>query len=386
MVFAELRPHCRELAIHPYAHHLVNRMMDHVVEHAYQLSTPPQRSALASEFFSPEFRLFPSLALPGSGHLSDLLADLPTGTTRQSVLQHLEASLQPILEKGIVDHSLFHRVLADYLQVISKREVAEVRQHLMGALLLRMVHTRDGVRIANTMVAQATPKEVRRVVKALKGVVARVACDDHGHLLLLQMLESASSGPLTRFVVKELIKDLFEVMQERIGRRFLLQLLAPSSHRYLPPDAAQAVVVGGRVEEEGEEEEEEGQEEEGGDDDGEEGEEEEGKEQGGRWKKGRVKRRRRKVREVRRWKRMRRRRRREERGRRRRVKRERRERKGMREKREKRGRRGGGGGRGGGGRGGGGRGRRCHSYEVQQEEGEGRRQEEKGCCRCSSSR
>ncbi|GJP65407.1 hypothetical protein CLOP_g22292 [Closterium sp. NIES-67] len=365
MVFAELRPHCRELAIHPYAHHLVNRMMDHASKekkhdiigqlrgHVVEMMRHPVASAArlpalhTSPALSSSVRVLlprvPPLPLarpPGSGHLSDLLADLPTGTTRQSVLQHLEASLQPILEKGIVDHSLFHRVLADYLQVISKREVAEVRQHLMGALLLRMVHTRDGVRIANTMVAQATPKEVRRVVKALKGVVARVACDDHGHLLLLQMLESASSGPLTRFVVKELIKDLFEVMQERIGRRFLLQLLAPSSHRYLPPDAAQAVVVGGRVEEEGEEEEEEGQEEEGGDDDGEEGEEEEGKEQGGAMEEGEGE---------------------EEEeegqggeemeedeeeeeeggeGRRRRVKRERRERKGMREKREKRGRRG----------------------------------------------
>ncbi|CAI7825331.1 unnamed protein product, partial [Closterium sp. NIES-54] len=28
-VFLELRPHCRELTVHPYAHHLVNRMMDH---------------------------------------------------------------------------------------------------------------------------------------------------------------------------------------------------------------------------------------------------------------------------------------------------------------------------------------------------------------------
>ncbi|CAI5952591.1 unnamed protein product, partial [Closterium sp. NIES-65] len=147
-VFSELRPHCRELAVHPYAHHLVNRMMDHaskekkhdivgqlrghvvemmrhpvasaVIEHAYQLSPPPQRSALASEFFAPDFRLFPSLALPGAGRLSDLLANLPSGTSRQSVLQHLETSLQPILEKGIVDHSLFHRVLADYLGVISK--------------------------------------------------------------------------------------------------------------------------------------------------------------------------------------------------------------------------------------------------------------------------
>jgi hypothetical protein len=33
------------------------------------------------------------------------------------MLQHMTLSLQPILEKGIVDHSIVHRALVEYLSV-----------------------------------------------------------------------------------------------------------------------------------------------------------------------------------------------------------------------------------------------------------------------------
>lgn len=34
---------------------------------------------------------------------------------KAAILKHTFLALQPILEKGIVDHSILHRVLAEYL-------------------------------------------------------------------------------------------------------------------------------------------------------------------------------------------------------------------------------------------------------------------------------
>lgn len=51
--------------------------------------------------------------------LVDLLAHEPS-TKRRSVLEHMTASLQPILEKGIIDHSIIHRALIEYLSITGK--------------------------------------------------------------------------------------------------------------------------------------------------------------------------------------------------------------------------------------------------------------------------
>lgn len=42
------------------------------------------------------------------------------GLQKGSVLRHMSTAIQPILEKGIVDHSIIHRVLIEYLGVADK--------------------------------------------------------------------------------------------------------------------------------------------------------------------------------------------------------------------------------------------------------------------------
>jgi len=37
-----------------------------------------------------------------------------------SVLRHMTSVIQPILEKGIVDHSILHRVLLEYFSIADK--------------------------------------------------------------------------------------------------------------------------------------------------------------------------------------------------------------------------------------------------------------------------
>ena len=39
------------------------------------------------------------------------------GLQKGSVLRHMTSVIQPILEKGIVDHSILHRVLIEYFSI-----------------------------------------------------------------------------------------------------------------------------------------------------------------------------------------------------------------------------------------------------------------------------
>ena len=50
-------------------------------------------------------------------------------------MEHMALCLQPILEKGIVDHSIIHRALVEYLTVVNKVNVIfdrfrEYHEHL----------------------------------------------------------------------------------------------------------------------------------------------------------------------------------------------------------------------------------------------------------------
>ena len=50
--------------------------------------------------------------------LVDIISKL--GLKKLSVLRHMTSVLQPILEKGIVDHSIIHKALVEYLSIADK--------------------------------------------------------------------------------------------------------------------------------------------------------------------------------------------------------------------------------------------------------------------------
>lgn len=115
-------------------------------------------------------------------HFANRLVDIISKLNLQksAVVRHMSAVFQPILEKGIVDHSILHKALVEYFtiadkvflllikltqeficmvsiffillvvflnQVFGQTSAADVIQHLSSALLVRMIHTKDGSKI-----------------------------------------------------------------------------------------------------------------------------------------------------------------------------------------------------------------------------------------------
>lgn len=48
----------------------------------------------------------------------DIIAKL--GLNKGAVNRHMTATVQPVLEKGIVDHSITHKLLIEYLTIADK--------------------------------------------------------------------------------------------------------------------------------------------------------------------------------------------------------------------------------------------------------------------------
>ncbi|KAL2338996.1 hypothetical protein Fmac_013442 [Flemingia macrophylla] len=263
VVFEELRPHFLTLAYNAYAVHLVKKMLDNaskkqlagfistlrghvapllrhmvgsvVVEHAYELANAAQKQELLSELYSTELQLFKDLVSLKENRLLDVMSKL--GLQKGSVLRHMTSVIRPILEKGIVDHSILHRVLLEYFSIADKLSVTDIIQQLSSPLIVRMIGTRDGAKIGILCVKYGKAKERKKIIKGLKGHIDKTAYHQYGCMVLVCILSVVDDTKLiTKVIIHELQTTLKELVLDKNGRRPILQLLHPNSSRYFSPD------------------------------------------------------------------------------------------------------------------------------------------------------
>ncbi|KAI3459244.1 hypothetical protein Pfo_015907 [Paulownia fortunei] len=262
-VFMELRPHFIALASNTYAVHLVTKMLDHapkeqlaefisslhghvasllrhmvgslVIEHAYNLGNATQKQALLTELYSPELQLFKDLVTVKESRLEDVISKLQL--QKPSVLRHMTSVLQPILEKGILDHSIVHRALMEYFSIADQSSAADVIQQLSGSFLVRMIHTKDGSRLGMLCIRHGGAKERKKIIKGMKGHVDKIAHDKFGSMVLVCIFSVVDDTKLvSKIIIRELEGNLKELLLDQNGRRPFLQLLHPNCARYFNPD------------------------------------------------------------------------------------------------------------------------------------------------------
>ncbi|CAN6551311.1 unnamed protein product [Malus baccata var. baccata] len=262
-VFEELQPHLLTLACNTYAVHLVTKMLDNaskkqlaafisslrghvasllrhmvgsvVVEHAYQLGNATQKQELLVELYSTELQLFKDLVSKNEGRLLDIISKLDL--QKSSVFRHMTSVIQPILEKGIIDHSIVHRVLIEYFTIAEQFSATDVIKQLSGPLLVRVIHTRDGSKVGMLCVKHGSSKERKKIIKGMKGHVHKIALDQGGSMVLVCLVSTVDDTKLTtKVVINELQENLKDLVLDKNGRRPLLQLLHPNCSRYLTPD------------------------------------------------------------------------------------------------------------------------------------------------------
>jgi pumilio family protein 6 len=220
-----------------------------VVDELYTRATPAQRDGMAAEFYSREYVLFPA----GSGVSSSTTSSsIPTSLAaalegappprRTAILQRLATQVTPILDKGMLDPALTHRLVAEYLAAAPPRAAADAVDALAGPGLMRMVHTRDGAAAACAVLALGTAKDRKKAVKAMKGHVGTMARDEWASGVLgAALTHTDDTQLLTKVIGTELGAALdagdavTSLLAHKHARRVLLQVLEPGSARYLPP-------------------------------------------------------------------------------------------------------------------------------------------------------
>ncbi|KAM3279716.1 hypothetical protein ACQJBY_046845 [Aegilops geniculata] len=298
-VFVALQPHLLDLSRDKYSGFLVNYIIKgaskeqfalfisslhghvasllchtigaSVVDRAFHQATWPQRRSLLLELYSTELQLSKDLAQEKPCRLSVLNIISKLGLQKSSVLQHMTTVIQPVLEKGIVEYSVVHLVILEYLTIADKTSALDVIRQLIPhltrgssvldedvigqfiphltpmkskakkkrspePLLIRIMQTKEGLKLGLACLKHGLAKDRKRIIKSLKGQIMKLALNDYGCLFVICLLSIVDNRELvTEVVVDELTKQLKELIFDKNGRRPLLQLFHPLCSRYLTP-------------------------------------------------------------------------------------------------------------------------------------------------------
>lgn len=112
-----------------------------------------QRALLSQEFYGPEFKLFKDESITT---LSGALAHHPE--KKDEFLKFMNKAIEPIIAKGVFNHSLLHRLTNEYLTHCNETERSEMIQSLRQAVV-QILHTRDGARVGMTCIWYGTQKD-----------------------------------------------------------------------------------------------------------------------------------------------------------------------------------------------------------------------------------
>lgn len=224
VVLDEIEPHIIDLAKSKYSYHIVRKLLKYtdrarvikalqghivellkhqfgssVVEDAYsEYASAVQRCAFVEEFYGTEFTVFHT---DKKRTLAELLTKEPA--KRVAILSRLSTTLSSMLNKPHVsDSTLFHAVMAQYFSVADDSQAAELVP-LLHELLVHMVHTRDGVRVAIRAVELGSAKDRKAFIKSLKGHVADAYKDQNAHLFIMALLDRTDDTTLLKSAIIE---------------------------------------------------------------------------------------------------------------------------------------------------------------------------------------
>ncbi|KAL7056655.1 hypothetical protein AAHC03_021201 [Spirometra sp. Aus1] len=290
-VFGELKGHLRQLSKSNYARFVIQKMIvygakEHRLEffkafqgyvgkllrHKYasevvdllynDYATASQRDALLKEAYGPQIAL--QMTSNNAQHLDEALALNPD--KRQAIMAYVNELLVTAVSKGLVRLTIVQHLLLEYLTAVEDEDGADVAakadgeekmipredslqtliETLLEAQIVSMLHTREGVRAALAVLWLCPPKDRKTLVRSLKTFVASLAYDEHGHLFLMGLLDAVDDTKLLcKYVIKELLDDLEDIVAHPHARKVLLYLLAPRDQRHFPAQLMKNLLVDG---------------------------------------------------------------------------------------------------------------------------------------------
>ncbi|KAI0244124.1 Pumilio y domain member 6 [Massospora cicadina] len=216
----------------------LNMQASIVLEEAYsQYADAAQRAFLVQEFYGAEFALFKS------GHekmsLEQILKENPA--KKDGIMKDLLHTLSQVMDKHTINHSIVHRALMEYFQNANQAQVQDIIGQLKE-LVVEILHTKEGANVATKCFLYGSAKDRKTMVKSFKPFVTKIAMEEYGHVVLLQLFDVVDDTTLVdKNILCELIKNFGELLSDKFGRRVVAYVLIGRSQKFISYATIQAL-------------------------------------------------------------------------------------------------------------------------------------------------
>lgn len=204
----------------------------YVLEDAFRdYSTAAQKRQMIQEFFGAEFAVFRDAA--GNKTLKQILAESPD--KRAVIMRNLNETITASVNKGSIGFTVIHAAMLEYVSNLdpATSEKADFID-LVAEQFAEMVHTSEGAQVACKILAMASAKEKKGLVKSLKSFVDTLAADQYGHMVMMTAFDTIDDTVLvTKSFSQELKeKPTHELFMDKNGRRPFLYAMLGRDPRY----------------------------------------------------------------------------------------------------------------------------------------------------------
>uniref|UniRef100_A0A2M4AJE2 Putative puf family rna-binding protein n=1 Tax=Anopheles triannulatus TaxID=58253 RepID=A0A2M4AJE2_9DIPT len=255
-----LLPKVFDLATSKYGHHCVTslfkhgskqmwqRVVDAITKHVVKMVNHAFSGAIVdaayNEYATNEQRKFMRQAFYSELYLLEKDRTIQTmkdcwktnGYMKKSVLTTVKGHLVQAANKKLTDNSLIHALLAEFLQEAADVERSEVIE-LYLPLLASISSTKDGTEAAIFCFVNSVVKDRRAALKAMKPYVEKLAIHEHGHRLIMCVLNCYDD---TVILGKQIVGPILEQIETIVGsgdwgRKVVGWIFSPADKQLLHP-------------------------------------------------------------------------------------------------------------------------------------------------------
>ncbi|XP_012280907.1 pumilio homolog 3 [Orussus abietinus] len=174
--------------------------------------------------------------------LSDVLQS--SKDMKLAILTAIKGNLIKILNKKLINSSLLHTVIYEYMSQCSVDDRAELIV-MLRTLITDLSKTKDGAKSSILCIWHGTNKDRKFIMKSIKEVIAKISLSEHGHLILLALMDSVDDTVLMKkIILPEIENNLTEISLNEYGKRVVLYLVARRDPHYFHPSTVQFLKQG----------------------------------------------------------------------------------------------------------------------------------------------
>ncbi|XP_031628885.1 protein penguin [Contarinia nasturtii] len=254
-----LIPVVSKLAICDYAHFVVPRLLKYgsaeikrkVIEATYgnvfsMLSRPKSTSIIDSIYLS--YASSQQKALMRQELYGDLYKKAKDKTVKcikdtyknaphekPVVLGSVKSNLNHIANKTLVDNSLVHAVLLDYLSECNEEDRGEIIADFLPHIAA-LASTKDGVRAAMFCFWHSIVKDRRAILKSVREHLIKLCTHEHGHVFILTIINSTDdTKALKKSIFDPIFAEIESVAANEWGRKVIDWFVAPEDRARFHP-------------------------------------------------------------------------------------------------------------------------------------------------------